>query len=180
MPLSQQLKSEMTGFPSGMLPQKEDESHVAESGKMSDFNKSKSSEIPPLEECTNSSTEAHLPSPDHMALLLSIESQLKGLSDNIHSLGKAVSDIKSPDYRAVFAKIDAARMSIEKLIPTNNIDSASETESVGSQLLALLQTILDKQKKTIDSLHNLLEITQTFKFKCGKECNAISISLRNN
>ncbi len=163
-----------------MLPQKEDESHVAESGKMSDFNKSKSSEIPPLEECTNSSTEAHLPSPDHMALLLSIESQLKGLSDNIHSLGKAVSDIKSPDYRAVFAKIDAARMSIEKLIPTNNIDSASETESVGSQLLALLQTILDKQKKTIDSLHNLLEITQTFKFKCGKECNAISISLRNN
>ena len=115
-----------------------------------------------------------------MALLLSIESQLKGLSDNIHSLGKAVSDIKSPDYRAVFAKIDAARMSIEKLIPTNNIDSASETESVGSQLLALLQTILDKQKKTIDSLHNLLEITQTFKFKCGKECNAISISLRNN
>ena len=168
MPLSQQLKSEMTGFPTEMLPQKEDESHVAESGKMSDFNKS------------NSSTEAHLPSPDHMALLLSIESQLKGLSDNIHSLGKAVSDIKSPDYRAVFAKIDAARMSIEKLIPTNNIDSASETESVGSQLLALLQTILDKQKKTIDSLHNLLEITQTFKFKCGKECNAISISLRNN
>lgn len=80
-------------------------------------------------------------------LVLSIESQLKGLSDNIHSLGKAVSDIKSPDYRAVFAKIDAARMSIEKLIPTNNIDSASETESVGSQLLALLQTILDKQKK---------------------------------
>lgn len=102
MPLSQQLKSEMTGFPTEMLPQKEDESHVAESGKMSDFNKSKSSEIPPLEECTNSSTEAHLPSPDHMALLLSIESQLKGLSDNIHSLGKAVSDIKSPDYRAVF------------------------------------------------------------------------------
>lgn len=147
MPLSQQLKSEMTGFPTEMLPQKEDESHVAESGKMSDFNKSKSSELPPLEECTNSSTEAHLPSPDHMALLLSIESQLKGLSDNIHSLGKAVSDIKSPDYRAVFAKIDAARMSIEKLIPTNNIDSASETESVGSQLLALLQTILDKQKK---------------------------------
>lgn len=70
MPLSQQLKSEMTGFPTEMLPQKEDESHVAESGKMSDFNKSKSSEIPPLEECTNSSTEAHLPSPDHMALLL--------------------------------------------------------------------------------------------------------------
>ena len=41
MPLSQQLKSEMTGFPTEMLPQKEDESHVAESGKMSDFNKSK-------------------------------------------------------------------------------------------------------------------------------------------
>ena len=53
MPLSQQLKSEMTGFPTEMLPKKEDESHVAESGKMPDFNNSKSSEIPPSEEGTN-------------------------------------------------------------------------------------------------------------------------------
>lgn len=75
---------------------------------------------------------------------------------NILSLGKAVSDIKSPDYRAVFAKIDAARMSIEKLLPTNNIDPASETESVGSQLLALLQTILDKQERLPQQLRQHL------------------------
>lgn len=165
MPLSQQLKSEMTGFPTEMLPKKEDESHVAESGKMPDFNNSKSSEIPPSEEGTTSSTETHLPSPDHMALLLSIESQLKGLSDNILSLGKAVSDIKSPDYRAVFAKIDAARMSIEKLLPTNNIDSASETESVGSQLLALLQTILDKQEKNDRQLAQSLRDNANFQIQ---------------
>ena len=165
MPLSQQLKSEMTGSPTEILPKKEDESHVTESGKMPDYNNLKSSEMPPSEEEATSSSETRLPSPDHTTLLLSIESQLKGLSDNILSLGKVVSDIKSPDYRAVFAKIDAARMSIEKLLPSNSVDSASETESVGSQLLALLQTILDKQEKNDRQLAQSLRDNANFQIQ---------------
>ena len=102
---------------------------------------------------------------DQISLLLSIESQLKALNDNILSLGDALAGSKNPDFRAVFAKIDAARMSIEKLIPTGSTQPTAETENSTSQVLTLLQSILEKQEKNDRQLAQSLRDNANFQIQ---------------
>lgn len=165
MPLSQQLKSEMTGIPANASQITESEKPVIEPVNMPDFSNSKDMEAPFSNAGTVPPSETPTPVPDQMTLLLSIESQLKGLNDNILGLEQAVSDSKNPDFRAVFAKIDAARMSIEKLLPTENVHPTAEAETGNSQLLTLLQSILEKQEKNDRQLAQSLRDNANFQIQ---------------
>lgn len=165
MPLSQQLKSEMTGIPAVASQKKDNEKPVIEPVNIPDFSNSKDKEAPVSEAGAVPPAETPTPTPDQMTLLLSIESQLKGLNDNILSLGQAVSDSKNPDFRAVFAEIDAARMSIEKQLPTGNVQPAAEEGTDSSQLLALLQSILEKQEKNDRQLAQSLRDNANFQIQ---------------
>lgn len=165
MPLSQQLKSEMTGIPADAFPQKGSEKPVIKPVNMPDFNNSKDNEVPVAQAGAVPSSETPTPVPDQMTLLLSIESRLKGLNNNILSLEHAVSDSKNLDFRAVFAKIDAARMSIEKLLPMGNLQPDAEAETGNSQLLTLLQSILEKQEKNDRQLAQSLRDNANFQIQ---------------
>ena len=165
MPLSQQLKSEMTGIPADASKYKESEQPVVESVNMPDFSRATDAVTPVSETDAVSPSEPPVPTPDQMSLLLSIESQLKGLNDNILSLGQAVADSRHPDFRAVFAKIDAARMSIENLIPTGNAQPVTETENSTSHVLTLLQSILEKQEKNDRQLAQTLRDNANFQIQ---------------
>lgn len=165
MPLSQQLKSEMTGTPSDASKKKESEKPVIEPVNMPNLSIPKDTELPISEADTVPPPKISTPATDQMTLLLSIESQLKGLNDNILSLGQMIVDIKSPDFRAVFAKIDATRMSIEKLLSMGSVQPAAETETDNSQLMAMLQSILEKQEKNDRQLAQSLRDNANFQIQ---------------
>ena len=165
MPLSQQLKSEMTGTPTDASQRKESEKPVIEPVNMPDFSTPKGTELPVSEADIAPPSETPTPATDQMTLLLSIESQLKGLNDNIISLGQIISDNKSPDFRAVFAKIDATRMSIEKLLPMGSVQPSAETEADNSQLMTMLQSILEKQEKNDRQLAQSLRDNANFQIQ---------------
>ncbi len=165
MPLSQQLKSEMTGIPADASQKKESEKPVIEPVNMPDFSTPKGMELPISEAGAVPPVETPTPATDQMTLLLSIESQLKGLNDNILSLEQTISDNKNPDFRAVFAKIDAARMSIEKLLPMGSVQPATETEAEKSQLMTMLQSILEKQEKNDRQLAQSLRDNANFQIQ---------------
>lgn len=165
MPLSQQLKSEMTGTQTDTSRRKESEKPVIEPINMPDFSTPKGTELPISETSTMPPSEPLAPATDQMTLLLSIESQLKGLNDNILSLGQMISDNKSPDFHAVFAKIDATRMSIEKLLTTSSVQPAAETEADNSQLMTMLQSILEKQEKNDRQLAQSLRDNANFQIQ---------------
>lgn len=165
MPLSQQLKSEMTGIPTDASQRKESEKTVIEPVNMPDFSTPKGTELPISEAGTVPPPETPPPATEEMTLLLSIESQLKSLNDNILSLGQMISDNKSPDLRAVFAKIDATRMSIEKLLPMRSVQPVAETETDNSQLMTMLQSILEKQEKNDRQLAQSLRDNANFQIQ---------------
>lgn len=152
MPLSQQLKSEMTGLPVEKLPEKEDENPVPESENFDEFDDSNSSDGSAPEEDAAPTGEICSPESDKKDLLSSIERKLQELNDNILGLGKTTPDNQSPDYREVIEKI----ASIEELLSTKIIDSAEKTESVNGQIMRLLQDIFERQeyngKKLMQSL----------------------------
>ena len=165
MPLSQQLKSEMTGTPTDASQRKKSEKTVIEPVNLPDFSTPKGTELPISEAGTVPPPETPPPATEEMTLLLSIKSQLKGLNDNIISLGRMISDNKSPDFRAVFAKIDATRMSIEKLLSTGSVQPATESEADNSQLMTMLQSILAKQEKNDRQLAQSLRDNANFQIQ---------------
>lgn len=165
MPLSHQLKSEMTGTPTDASQRKESEKAVIEPVDLPDFSTPKGTELPVPEADAVPSPVTPPPATEEMTLLLSIESQLKGLNDNIISLGRMISDNRSPDFRAVFAKIDATRMSIEKLLSTGSLQPAAESETDNSQLMTMLQSILAKQEKNDRQLAQSLRDNANFQIQ---------------
>lgn len=165
MPLSQQLKSEMTGTQTDASRKKESEKPVIKPINMPDFSTPKGTELPISETSAVPPSEPLAPATDQMALLLSIENQLKGLNDNILNLEQMISDNKSPDFHAVFAKIDATRMSIEKLLTTGSVQPAEETQANNSQLMTMLQSILEKQEKNDRQLAQSLRDNANFQIQ---------------
>src|SRR5699024_1907236 len=68
-------------------------------------------------------------------------------------------------FRAVFAKIDATRMSIEKLLSTGSVQPATESEADNSQLMTMLQSILAKQEKNDRQLAQSLRDNANFQIQ---------------
>lgn len=165
MPLSQQLKSEMTGIPAETSQKLESGKTVIEPMNIPDFSSAANKVLPNSEAGVVPPADTPAQTIDQISLLLSIESQLKALNDNILSLGDALAGSKNPDFRAVFAKIDAARMSIEKLIPTGSTQPTAETENSTSQVLTLLQSILEKQEKNDRQLAQSLRDNANFQIQ---------------
>ena len=181
MPLDKQLKSDMTGTPADASnTKKQNEKPVPEPAKKQEFPEVKPIITPaPAPEVKPKVEPAHpvvppAPQPsasEQMKLLKTIESQLKGLNDNILSLEKAVADCKNPDFRAVFAKIDSARMSIEKMIPAPapapapDPKPAEENEKSMSEVMALLQSVLEKQEKNDRQLSQSLRDNANFQIQ---------------
>ena len=160
MALDQQLKSKSSGILSDASRKKENEKTVVEPIFISDFG-----DTIPISDAKIESQTVNVPALDQISMLLSIESQLKGLNDNILNLRQAIDDRKNSDLQTVFTKIDDARMSVETLISKCGILPVRESETNTSQALILLHSILEKQEKMIGSLFKRLEIMQTFIFK---------------
>lgn len=165
MPLSQQLKSEITGISADASKKGRSEKPVIEPVNMPEFSSATDTTTLASETGVVPPSEPPAPTPDQASLLLSIEHQLKGLNDGILSLGQAIADNKNPDFRAVFAKIDAARMSIEKLIPMGSAQPTIEAENNTPQLLTLLQSILEKQEKNDRQLAQALRDNANFQIQ---------------
>ena len=137
MPLSQQLKSEMTGQPAEDLPKPEDEAPVPESENFGEFDDSSRSEAQASDEETASAGEPCEPVPEQEDLHPSMDDQ-------------------STDSRKVIGKTDDAKASLEETLLTKIIDTAEKTEDISRQLMRLLQDIFTKQeynsKKLMQSL----------------------------
>ena len=103
--------------------------------------------------------------PNQPDLLKSIENQLRILSQNVLDLGQAVNDGKNVDFRAVFAKIDSARVSIEKLITPTATQPVTEDKGDMQKVLTLLQTIIEKQEKNDRQLTQTLRDNATFQIQ---------------
>lgn len=162
MPLSQQLKSDMTGIPAETTPKKEAEKPVIEPLNIPNF----SSDAAPTPE-VNATNQTKTPdmTPNQPDLLKSIENQLRILNQNILDLGQAVNDGKNIDFRAVFAKIDSARVSIEKLITPTATQPVTEGEGDVQKVLTLLQTVIEKQEKNDRQLTQTLRDNATFQIQ---------------
>ena len=161
MPLSEQLKSEMTGIPSDASPEKESGQPAAEPVQTPELSGVQDTEDPIAQPKDASLHKPPAPPPDQTALLLSIETQLKALGDQLSGLQQAVSESRNPDFRTVFAKIDAACTSMEKLISENR-QPDPETAPTGAELLALLRSILEKQEKNDRQLVESLRDNENF------------------
>ena len=137
MPLSQQLKSEMTGQPAENLPKPEDEAPAPESENFGEFGDSSSSEAPASDEETTPASETCEPESDQEDLHPSMDDQ-------------------STDSSKVIGKTDDAKASLEETLLTKIIDTAEKTEDISRQLMRLLQDIFMKQeynsKKLMQSL----------------------------
>lgn len=107
------------------------------------------------------------PAPEPQPLLLSIERQLQSLSKTVLGLEQAIADSRTPDFRAVFDKIDAARASIEKLIPAPDSSQPAEEKETErtDQLLQLLQSVLEKQERNSRQLAQSLRDNATFQIQ---------------
>lgn len=162
MPLSKQLKSDMTGIPAETMPKKEAEKPVIEPLNFSNF--SSDSAATPEVNATNQTKKPDLTlnQPD---LLRSIENQLRILNQNVLDLGQAVNNGKNIDFHAVFAKIDSARVSIEKLITPTATKSVTEGEGEGQKVSTLLQTVIKKQEKNDRQLTQTLRDNATFQIQ---------------
>ena len=162
MPLSQQLKSNMTGIPAEAPQKKEAEKPIVEPLNIPNF----SSDTPPTPEvgATNQTKAPDVTSgqPD---VLKSIENQLIILNQNIIDLGQAVNDGRNIDFRAVFAKIDSARVSIEKLITPIATQSVTEGDGDMPKVLTLLQSVIEKQEKNDRQLTQTLRDNATFQIQ---------------
>ena len=137
MPLSQQLKSEMTGQPAEDLPKPEDEAPAPKSENFGEFGDSSSSEAQASDEETAPAGEPCEPESDQVDLHPSMDDQ-------------------STDSRKVIGKTDDAKASLEETLLTKIIDTAEKTEDISRQLMRLLQDIFMKQeynsKKLMQSL----------------------------
>ncbi len=165
MPLNQQLKSEMTGIPTDAHQKEINDKPVIDPINTPTFDDPKATETPASETDKRGPVETSVPEVDQMTLLLSIASQLKGLNDNIISLGQIISSNKNADFCAVFAKIDAARMSIEKLLPARSTHHAEEAKAENSQVVTMLQSILEKQERNDRQLAQALRDNANFQIQ---------------
>lgn len=158
MPLSQQLKSEMTSIPLDASQKKESESiNMTDFSSAIDAQTSETDVVP--------SSETLTPASNQMSLLLSIESQLESLNDNIFNLVQVITNNKNIDFSAIFTKIDVTRMSIEKLISMDNTQSTIKTSNLTSQLSTLLQSILEKQERNDRQLAQSLRDNANFQIQ---------------
>lgn len=162
MPLSQQLKSDMTGIPAETLPKKEAEKPVIEPLNIPNF----SSDAAPTPD-VNATNQTKTPdmTPNQPDILKSIENQLRILNQNVLDLGQAVNDGKNIDFRAVFAKIDSARVSIEKLITPTATQPVTEGDGDMQRVLTLLQSVIEKQEKNDRQLTQTLRDNATFQIQ---------------
>jgi len=162
MPLSQQLKSDMTGIPAETTQKKEAEKPVIEPLNIPNF----SSDMSPTPEVgATNQTKVPDTTPRQPDVLKSIENQLIILNQNILDLGQAVNDSKNIDFRAVFAKIDSARVSIEKLITPTATQPVTESDGDVQKVLALLQSVIEKQEKNDRQLTQTLRDNATFQIQ---------------
>ena len=162
MPLSQQLKSDMTGIPAETTQKKEAEKPVIEPLNIPNF----SSDAAPTPD-VNATNQTKTPdmTPNQPDLLKSIENQLRILNQNVLDLGQAVNDGKNIDFRAVFAKIDSARVSIEKLITPTATQPVTEGDGDMQRVLTLLQSVIEKQEKNDRQLTQTLRDNATFQIQ---------------
>lgn len=162
MPLSQQLKSDMTGISAETTQKKEVEKAVGEPLNIPSF----SFDMPPIPDVgATNQTKAPDMTPEQPDVMKSIENQLILLKQNILDLGQTVNDGKNIDFRAVFAKIDSARVSIEKLITSTVTQPVTEGEGDVQKVLTLLQTVIEKQEKNDRQLTQTLRDNVTFQIQ---------------
>lgn len=145
MPLSQQLKSDMTGVPAETPVTSTPEAPTADPANTFTPDAAETPEVSPAAQAAPGTAEQQSDPPDP------IETQLKLLNQNILALERAVNEGKSIDFSSIFSKIDAARASIEALLAPSPADSDTE------KLLTCLQTLLEKQEK------NDRQLTQTLR-----------------
>ncbi len=153
MPLDQKLKSDMTGVQSD-TPQ-----NVGSDNPWNEPVSLPGSEQPPepMESPAPRNDE-----PEQMRLLREIESQLQLLNKNVLALENAVNTPQNPDFQAVFARIDAARAGIEKMLPLTP-QPAEKPED--GKLLTMLQALLEKQERNDRQLVQSLRDNSTFQLQ---------------
>lgn len=165
MPLSQQLKSDMAGIPAETTQKRESEKSVIEPLNVPEFG----SPVTPAGGNTDAGTNTPPQKLDTVPVnpdaLKSIEAQLRTLNQNVLNLSQSVSDNKNIDFRSVFAKIDSARVSIEKLITPSVSQPAAETSVDIQKALTLLQSIIEKQEKNDRQLAQTLRDNATFQIQ---------------
>lgn len=165
MPLSQQLKSNMVGIPAEITQKRESDRSIIKPLNMPEFG------LPVTPTDGNIDVSANTPSqksdtvPMDPNALRSIEAQLRTLNQNVLDLSRSVSDSKNIDFRSVFAKIDSARVSIEKLITPSVSQPATEIGADIQKVLTLLQSIIEKQKKNDHQLTQTLRDNATFQIQ---------------
>lgn len=162
MPLSQQLKSDMIGIPAETTQKIEAEKTAIEPLNVPGFG---SDVAPTLEVNATNQTKTSDMDPNQADLLKSIENQLMIMNQNVLDLGQAVNDGKSIDFRAVFAKIDSARVSIEKLITPTATQPLPECDGDVQKVLTLLQSVIEKQEKNDRQLTQTLRDNATFQIQ---------------
>ena len=160
MALDQQLKSKSSAIMPDASRKKESEKTVIDPIFISDFD-----DTIPISEPKIESQTVNVPALDQISMLLSIESQLKGLNDNILNLRHAIDDRKNSDLQTVFTKIDDARTSVETLISKRGILPVRESETNTSQALILLHSILEKQEKNDRQLVQALRDNANFQIQ---------------
>ncbi len=141
MPLSPELKSEMTGVPL-------DTPHNTENDKS-------------VTEPVNTTA----PEADQMTLLLSIDSQLKHLNGNIPGQRQTIPGNRNPDFCEVLTKIDTAQTSIENLLSEQSKLLTAESEAGNSHLMTKLQTVLEKQERNDRQLAQVLRENANFQIQ---------------
>lgn len=168
MPLSQQLKSDMTSDRVAPTVESAPEKSAAEVSDDSEF------ELPITSESENADADTStLPekvvavpaTPAEPDILKSIAAQLETLNQNILALSKNVASKQEIDLRPVFARIDSARTSIEELIRVSVSQSAEPKEDNLQKALMMLQSVLEKQEKNDRQLVQTLRENATFQIQ---------------
>lgn len=96
-----------------------------------------------------------------MALLKSIEKQLKTLNQSVADLEQEVGNGKEADYRFIFSKIDSARCSIERVIASVGTTSSETADKSILDKIAELETIINGVSEKQD--RNDRQLAQTLR-----------------
>lgn len=161
MPLNEKLKSDMMGNAEDISKKATTENPVIQTENTLDFDTATSSPNPIF--AVNEENEDK--TIEQVRLLKSIESQLQGLEKSVCILGEVITEGKNTVFNDLFAKIEATRISVEKLISQDNSHLETEQEDYNKQVLSLLQSILEKQEKNDRHLTHTLRDNATFQIQ---------------
>lgn len=162
MPLSEQLKSDMTGVPTEPTYRKVAEKPAADTLETS---KSKTDGKSVTEDESGRSSVPLDSEPKELELLKSIDVQLKALSQSVLDLKKGISEGLGKDFSTVIEKVESARTRLDALLAPDTVSVAEETAAETLSIPMMLRTIVAKLEKNDRQLAQTLRENATFQIQ---------------